>query len=118
MDKIDEWSKLESAVAHLAAHRIWDSPCCEGDGEAADDIVELVPRLLRAYEELWEISGQMMAAWEELKAREAEDAKKCEFGGAENSTPYSAGPNRRSKLEVASAADLRKLHPLSIHRKK
>lgn len=68
MDSVNEWAELTTAVDILKDYKNQPN---DGSGswnivDFADPIIESVPRLLDAYAELWETSGAMMQAWEQL----------------------------------------------------
>jgi len=68
---VDDWTPLREAVEYLSE----DSQLIEWDRddwayvpteaiEAIDAVVSLVPRLIKAYEDLWDSSVQLTTAWE------------------------------------------------------
>lgn len=63
LETINEWADLTAAIEHV-----------QEDFDIGEDclgtIVEQVPRLLEAYEQLFELSQQMTAAWESYNANQ------------------------------------------------
>lgn len=68
---VDDWSRLKAAVEFM--HEEWYDEDIETHCDvrnstqarhAVDAVVELVPKLLDAYADLWQTSTEMLNAWE------------------------------------------------------
>lgn len=71
VELVNDWQKLEAAVADLGSHSSCYPEECGLCFDDVKEIVELVPRLIKAYEDLWENTMTMMKAWEAFVANQS-----------------------------------------------
>lgn len=61
VEVIDDWTRLEQALNYFTTEEF----SITGD-EAIEAICEIVPRLMKAHEELLALTHDMMLAWEQM----------------------------------------------------
>lgn len=89
-ETVDEWATLSEAIGELGMIDPSDEDLGEFDcmslhfteqaWAAMDSVVKMVPKLLKAYEELWEMTQSMMRAWEELEKAKATTIQPATLG--------------------------------------